>query len=513
MSTFQPSKKFIGDFNGGEKFEPTSRLNYEDVNNIIESTLYAQDNVGTGGSGTGGAALTNYYGDSATDGYTQHFINGEAQAKNYYNLGAYDTCLYNSDGTVTITRKTGYIINNLADYVEDGTIYKDSRYEHMFYCSILSRYVNFYNGTEIKNNKYQYVEVTSLSELNNYDKAIARYGNHLIIIQDIDCTTQAEAEIKIPQNLIIQYELDRPYVEKCIKNVPLNNLDNNGQEWLYEERQKTLNLFDNALLSETLLSTTGNTNSYFTMDFMDDTNSRSNILTIVYTATQNKFKQATFTATHNITKFYFGIGGNVQDTFIETAVNLPAGQYSVTINLDRNDLNVCKIKNVMIVKGTIPRDYIPYNGAILHEEYMQSNIQPKFDEIFNRFNSLISFAEADTTITQGTNIKITATKNILVQTGNLLGVYLDLSLQLRLLPSIPIVAIPSKYKVIDTTNLFAKFVLWEVGVSGFVSSTSTVTVNIRNNVLYIDKEASYSGRNNECYISVVLPLESTSANA
>lgn len=54
------------------------------------------------------ATLSNVDGNSEVDGFTQSAVKGIAQAKNYYNLGAYDTYVSNGNGTGTVARKTQY---------------------------------------------------------------------------------------------------------------------------------------------------------------------------------------------------------------------------------------------------------------------------------------------------------------------------------------------------------------------------------------------------------------------
>lgn len=61
-----------------------------------------------GDGGIGNATLSNIDGDSTENGFTQAAVKGIAQAKNYYNLGEYDTYISNGEGTGTVARKTQY---------------------------------------------------------------------------------------------------------------------------------------------------------------------------------------------------------------------------------------------------------------------------------------------------------------------------------------------------------------------------------------------------------------------
>lgn len=159
--TFIPSKKTIDDFNAGNKYvNYQSSPNADDFNNIIESQLYTQglanspdtsgvNNVGVpsvsvreradgtaqfvfknlkgekGDSGVGDAKLTNDYGDSDENGYTQATINEMVGRPNllingFFRVNQRGQQSYNKNGSYTVDRWIQRGTGTVTRYYEHG---------------------------------------------------------------------------------------------------------------------------------------------------------------------------------------------------------------------------------------------------------------------------------------------------------------------------------------------------------------------------------------------------------
>lgn len=227
MEKFYPKKKVVDDFNGGEKYVDGDGLQANTINNLVESVLYAQDHIGTGEGSD--IALTNYYGESMTEGYTQFFTNGDAQAKNYYNLGVFDEFSHNEDGTVTIIRKT----SNLAiDGSEKWSLYGQQLYTDYF-SPILKGF---------SNDSYN-VKMSNLYGIFSGTCRISPSGRLHLNVLDGSTTLQECLNALSENNLNLQIETPNSYNEKVIANQPINYFNLVEQNWVNKEYLKTVNIF------------------------------------------------------------------------------------------------------------------------------------------------------------------------------------------------------------------------------------------------------------------------------
>lgn len=187
-------------------------------------------------------SLTQAQVDAINSGITKELVaqigTEENSAKNLYNLGAYDTFVSNGDGTVTITRKTGY-----------------------FYVSPEMTYVTISNNSGLK---YIFFELPNcVPNLKDGKRFFINKG----IMRDCWTTTAPPPENEIfyfPENnkiqmmgssddfstiwkllpIIIEYELadEYSYIEQVIENQPIHTLNQDGEQWVRNQYENSLNL-------------------------------------------------------------------------------------------------------------------------------------------------------------------------------------------------------------------------------------------------------------------------------
>jgi len=294
-------------------------------------------------------SLTQAQVDAINSGITKELVaqigTEENSAKNLYNLGAYDTFVSNGDGTVTITRKTGY-----------------------FYVSPEMTYVTISNNSGLK---YIFFELPNcVPNLKDGKRFFINKG----IMRDCWTTTAPPPENEIfyfPENnkiqmmgssddfstiwkllpIIIEYELadEYSYIEQVIENQPIHTLNQDGEVWLRDEWEKGLNLY-----------------------------SGGNITGTPAVHSIGRFPAGTYsislTADSEIGFFIINSDGSHKD-FPDIG---SAGQ---TFTIDKTEelglWNSSDISNIMLNKGAVVYPDIPYNGAILREKEVGSTISPK----------------------------------------------------------------------------------------------------------------------------------------
>lgn len=318
-----------------------------------------------GDPGIGGATLSNIDGDSTENGFTQAAVKGIAQAKNYYNLGEFDTYVSNSDGTGTVTRKTGYInLGQLTWILTEG-------HDAVYYADVETGLPE--NGgirNDMKSNKYAYVPSSSVFNIvNSYT-----YNNSSVSSNPMRMFINTGSNIS--PNGIVQYELASKYqyAEQVIENQPVHIA--NQEECLYwnDEWEKGLNYSKvkeiatggMATLVENLLAGT------YTFS-LNDSSPVVNGRYILYLGENETSPIAT------PDPYTFTIK---QPTTIKLFVNLVGGTTSIMLN-----------------EGTHPYPYEPYTGAIIHENrvplYMTIDSTSPAQTLGGNWESKGSFATSD----------------------------------------------------------------------------------------------------------------------
>lgn len=310
-----------------------------------------------GDPGVSDATLSNIDGNSAINGFTQEATKGIAQAKNYYNLGAFDTYVPNSDGAGTVTRKTRIWIYRAKDVsvqtdsktgLEVALIDKPKDYKE---------YDSYSTGNIISNKFYfTYGDLVVGGIYSGYDAK--RFA---IIFAAGTTLEQAQQAI---DGLIIQYELasEYQYTEQVIENQPIRFLPLAGELELYEEWRKGLNLFDHSKFTSTSFPLVdGNYLAYLFIwkgnyeELMGGGQTqRENFVGGVVNIPQDG-------------TYLVQAENHLADTGRQTAnIYLKSGTYYIRADLNTNG-GTLNYTNIMLSKGTQPYAYEPFNGEIIHE--------------------------------------------------------------------------------------------------------------------------------------------------
>ena len=294
-------------------------------------------------------------------------VEGEVD-KSLYNLGAFDTYVDNGDGTVTVTRKTGYIkLDGSEEWAAQAISSSDGYYRMV--CTSIPVVPNFGGGSSsVINCAANYPPKTS-SQTSQGIEGVAISGSGQPVIYNSNYNTEASVDsfkqwLSV-NPIYLQYQTSTSYTETLIANVPLNNLDQNMTQMVREEVEKGLNLVDaTSIVGIELQSSTLNIGipinlkaGTYTVIVSTDSgeqvvnsigvyliNASGEVLqNISYQATSNKHNTFTITSevaeqTSAIRVYYNGIGLSGQT-----------------------------ITGFMLTEGSNYYPYQPYNGAIVHE--------------------------------------------------------------------------------------------------------------------------------------------------
>ncbi len=445
MAEFTPSKKTAQDFNNGIEYvdgqgnETGDAVSAETINNLVESALYTQEQaegavstasnavdtannalaVANGldrqiktanatansanttsqeaksiaeeakeiaedaqkGVGTkvtvGGNFVATFDADTKSDKLTEN--------KNLYNLGVYDTFVSNGDGTVTITRKTGYAYF-------DGSEDEEWRYQsttpsnHRMY---LENIVPGITKTQTNDNiKFvaNTAEITAGESwgATNTGVGIENYNSGELFnvvyfapqFNNFDDNDLNEFRKFLSENpIIIQYELENPYTETVIEYQPIHTLPQDGEVWLRDEWEKGLNLASV---------------SYINLSFIKGQNRMQVIDAIPVDVGTNYCVQFSGRKSSSESWDLNGFGGwialfwdspyfsgSYSEAFLSSLYRYETEQVNITLsvtaekpylliimgNEGSHQLNI-NIRNLMLNKGSFPYPYKPYYGEL-----------------------------------------------------------------------------------------------------------------------------------------------------
>lgn len=167
--------------------------------------------------------------------------------KNSYHLGAFDSVSGN-----VITRQTGYLIVR-GDSFSWSADTPYSNFYGIYKGGALKDVISVAQGaTENQilvygNNGYVGIE---RSNITNVDKGVciqpgSDVARTYLMFRDTSTSSKEELIAKLNANPVeIQYKLATSYTEEIIEGQPLTTLDQAGSQWLRNEWEKGLNLFD-----------------------------------------------------------------------------------------------------------------------------------------------------------------------------------------------------------------------------------------------------------------------------
>lgn len=259
-----------------------------------------------------------------------------------YNLGEYDS-VSESGGITTITRQTGYADLSKLNWVRDTT--------YNYWYAVLN--IDFEKPTDYNTKANLVCSTYNVMSWNNAigsGNGIGASPSGYIAVDNGSST--------ITPSGFIQVKLATSYTEQVIANQPLNTLDQNGSQWLRNEWEKGLNLFDeqwevgsidtstgalainnNYYRSKNYITIKPNTTYYFNCIGYDD-----NIFTFFYDASYGYISYNSF----------YGRG----------VLSIPTNaRFMKFVNVSRNTYQ----NNIMLVEGDHAYPYQAYNGAIVRE--------------------------------------------------------------------------------------------------------------------------------------------------
>lgn len=274
--------------------------------------------------------------------------NSSAPIKNLYNLGAFDIYQSNGDGTVTVSRKTGYREYSEGDVLSFATW---SGYP----VALVSKPVDFIG--------YGNFESYSLpNNLGFKSGSVPDQPNAIFSRGDAPCLgvmfavgTSQDVMRKTIDGLIIQYQLATKYQyeEQVIDNQPIHHLNQEGENWVDNEFKKGLNStpIGQAKQGTNILLTDAEVGTYTLVTYDSGNTQSSGVYGMVYPGGEQR----------NI------VNGRAV-TFTTTQV----GNISIYLNAEMGT------PYVMLTRGTIVYPYVPYHGKIVREKdikdvYSQNN--------------------------------------------------------------------------------------------------------------------------------------------
>ena len=278
-----------------------------------------------------------------------------------YHLGEYDTLEDN-----TITRQTGYVDLGSLEWTLDTSI---ASYN---YFTASPTWLNI----QIPSSGAVVADiVTSKYTTRSWESMIGNLSDNSICLNDgaynlirIRDTSYNDANVfKASLNgVILQYKLATPYTEQVIDGQPLITLDQKGSEWLRNEWEKELNLFNinefeqggtTGVVSGNSVTVTGEW--YITYKLKVKPNTK---YYVSYNASGSFQRIGIWdtTNTTNIKNFDNQVGGYFNSgSYTEVNVLLFAGA---------GTSGTTTYSNIMLNEGDHAYPYQPYNGAIIHDK-------------------------------------------------------------------------------------------------------------------------------------------------
>ena len=268
-----------------------------------------------------------------------------------YHLGAFDTVSGN-----VITRQTGYIkINDftiskisqnrfqMIPTLSDSVSYQDSEVPYM----VVNKTFTVVKANDVYNNSSN-----NIITINN--------TKFLLVFVSADYYTNHSADDFMADygDVYIQYKLATSYTEKVIENQPLNTLDQKGSNWLRDEYNKGLNLFDKSTVVRgkyiSYASGHEGTNDSYCYGYID---------------IKPNTTYCCSSASADIHTAYFNGTTYISGVLNQTIFTAPSNATRMSISLPIADLDT-----FMLNEGLTVLPYQEYNGAIVHKKDLSSYV-------------------------------------------------------------------------------------------------------------------------------------------
>lgn len=322
-----------------------------------------------GDAGIGNATLSNIDGDSTTEGFTQAAVKGIAQAKNYYNLGAFDTYVSNGNGTGTSTSKT-----RLKRFSAGEVQVAPYNYNNIIYYTIPkpTDYISYkaHSNTGFLTNKFPVVVTTGNWDNTSYIGYIAGAPQPEVFWIGFPLGTTLEQAQNEIDGLIMQYEVasQYQYTRQVIENQPIHTANQDEEWYWHEEWRKGLNLFNISPQTIQKNGVTVTINSDGTVQVVGSATSTSYI---IIPLNEDIIGNSMFTFVNTLgvrIGFELTAGGtaiSAQANSKSTAF-VPTNIHSFWINIIADQTYNTSGK-IMFTRGTVPYPHKSYNGKIIHE--------------------------------------------------------------------------------------------------------------------------------------------------
>ena len=380
--------------------------------------------------------LFNYDGGSVSPDGTYPNMTVGNSPKSLYNLGAFDTYVDNGDGTVTVTRKTGYVVINGTEpwnpWGGSSTVTNKQYYLSKSENRMPSKLSPMLGAESFKNNRNY--NIVTFAIFNNDTNNIMGVTDNEV---QINIPASADVNDYLGQNPIyIQYELATSYTEKVILDQPIHTLDVNGEQFVRNEWEKTLNInsYSRSDSRDGFTWTYDENDQSLTFNGEQTLSNRqfiylvSNLKSGYYTAIIHVISGSFTTATENTTNSVLRVGTNHGKSsynsgynYILTSLSSP-GTYKLNFIIDTSDGQVANFVVMNALRGTtgntltnykiqialyegdVDYPFYPYNGAIVHEMRMPlyfstDNVSPaSIYQIGGDWTSLGSFTIGSNTV-------------------------------------------------------------------------------------------------------------------
>lgn len=380
-----------------------------------------------GDPGIGNATLSNIDGDSTEDGFTQAAVKGIAQAKNYYNLGKFDTYTSNGDGRGTIagfTRVKKYTGSDVSKV--DWNNYDNVDYFYVAKPRDWTRY-GAYTTSDMYANKFILGGGSSdYSNADNIGRLIgsATTANFWIGFPKGTSLETAQKEI---DGLVIHYKVAEQYRYEypVIENQPIRTLNQEGEFWLESEFRKGLNLYDGSydeldnitFDGETAIQQTA-TNITNVIVQKYGVKGQGFISTILSQPIALGMFYVSFTKDSSLGRLAFGVGGTKNTRLFINVSNLQNGK-TYTLQFEFTNITDGNVSwnNIMLTEGNHPYPYEDYHGTIVRTgDAEQVFLDSEFKKSLNLLpESLVNLG--DTNMVQ-TNFNLPAGTYILTLQGS-----------------------------------------------------------------------------------------------
>lgn len=284
-----------------------------------------------------------------------------------YNLGAYDTYVDNNNGTTTITRQTHYLnADSFLNWNTNATGSYGTRW--LFYLPTTAQ--------AVKANLPLSSDITPTNKTFEYGYNFnATYNTFMLCLPtSYNADTRTGLYEYLSKNPVsIEYKLATPYTEKIITGVPQITLDKQGCEWLRSEWEKGLNLWNkyqgNMNEGANKASIKSNTDNKVIISVTSDKDP------YIFAKQLVNLPSGIYTLSYNRSIGGSGTYAKVDGKYLVFSTTAEGMAYlTFTINstttigirlggdISGNNADTT-YTNFMLVKGSVPYPYQPYNSA------------------------------------------------------------------------------------------------------------------------------------------------------